>query len=221
MEGHEAVFAVNNVDALVSNMQKHIANAAVQKFAHTHLVRHLLGADAENAENISRAFNAGALDAVVAGMRIHADDVEVQTGASGLVYILIKGSAEYIARAESIGFVEVMMQVEVCERLSHILDHASTATKIRVGKTGAVEAVIEVIRGHIGNKNVCTAAIQLPIVVALNVTEHAGKAGTTGAVEVIVAAMRRHVKRGQLQLAACFVLNLLVLGDPQNGGRGL
>ena len=211
-------------------MRRDVTSAAVQQRAYQQLISHLSCADADP---IPFAVNADALDAVVVGMRIHADNVSMQIYACRAVYFLIGGSTESITCAETADTIEAVLvafhrhvgyeqMIKVaCATLYHVLEYASTDTQVRMGEAGAVEVVVKAIQLHVNSEISCTGLTQLLMVLTLDNVENMDRAGIAGAAEVVVAAMRTHAKSENLHGEACLLLQRLIIGDPENGARGL
>jgi hypothetical protein len=118
-----------------------------------------------NAENWTRAWAAGGVEAVVAAMRAHASDARVQERGCWALESLVYSNAENRTRAGAAGGVEAVVaamrahasdarvQEHGCWALRN-LGSNNAENKKRAGAAGGVEAVVAAMRAHASDARV-------------------------------------------------------------------
>ena len=154
------------------------------------------------------AGEAGAIEAVVAAMRAHGSNAEVQKqGCWALENMAC--DAENKVKAGSAGAIEVVVaamrahasnagvQQRGCGALMNMT--FNDENKVKAGSAGAIESVVAAMRAHGSNAGVQQRGCWALKNMTCKNAENKVKAGSAGAIEAVVAAMRAHDSNAGVQ----------------------
>jgi hypothetical protein len=108
----KAIETAANVESVVAAMRGREGSAELQEMACWRICKRrvLQNLTTSSVQNEIRASNAGAIEAVVTAMSVHADCVLVQKTASAAIRNLTSGNVKCIARAGTSGAVETLVK---------------------------------------------------------------------------------------------------------------
>jgi hypothetical protein len=163
----------------------------------------------DNVERATRAGNAGAIEAVVAAMRAHADSARLQVIACMVLCahvcptcVLGAPCEVNILRARNAGALEAAVaalrrhtdrkvQISVCSLLQ-ILPYSSEESRTIAASAGAIEAVVEAMRVHPKSGQMQLHAYQALYAITIDNAENISRARNEGAMELVEAALMAH-----------------------------
>jgi len=189
---------------------------------------------ATDAEGLKAVKNATDEAALVAAMRRHAGNEEVQDLACDVLSTMVINSVEKVTRARNAGAIEAIvaamrahadsarLQVHACMVLcAHVLVSGALCevNLDRARSAGALEAAVAAMRRHMGDKEVLTSVCPLLGFLTKSNEENRTMAAKAGAIEALVETMRVHPKSSQVQLHACGCLYFINIDNAENVSR--